>query len=68
MSRVQYFEMHQEQVGVMRFFHVIRSLLKYVHYDSFTLEDLLQPRECPAGVGSSVAHAYLDYVFNNVPY
>ena len=45
MARAQFFEMHQEQVPVMRFSHVIRSLLKLVHYDAFSIADLLQPRE-----------------------
>ena len=52
MSRVQFFETHQDQVPVMRFFSVISALLKCVHYDAFTIEDLLQPRESSAWSGA----------------
>ncbi|KAF0311845.1 Kinetochore protein Nuf2-B [Amphibalanus amphitrite] len=43
MARVHFFETHQDIAPVMRFFRVMSSLLSCVHYDSFIIEDLLQP-------------------------
>ncbi|XP_037083733.1 trichohyalin-like [Pollicipes pollicipes] len=44
MSRIQYPDMHQEQTPLLRFYGVVHTLLARVHYDSFGIDDITQPR------------------------
>jgi len=43
-AKVQYWEMHQEQSRVSRFYGFLQEFFAQIHYDSFNIDDLFNPR------------------------